>query len=360
MKRQALGRGLSSLIPDKGKDPLAGIDLRSRRSAADMRPEARKQASEAPANKLMDVGPLAEEAFEASAISATAEGIESVPTEYVSPEARAFTHSSEGASSAGTLQWVDIDLIHPNPYQPRKQFPEAEIEELATSVRATGILQPIILRRIDKGFGIVAGERRWRAAQRAGLLKVPAIVREVAEDRLLEMALIENIQRQNLNPIEEARAYLSLIEDFGLTQTEVAEKVGRQRSTIANSIRLLELPSRVQEMVEQGTLTMGHAKALAALPGAKAQEVGAGIVAKGALSVRETESWVKRHTHQVESVNVSQSRPDPHVRAAEEALQQALGTKVRIQPAGGEKGRILIEYYSSDELNRLYDRLVKR
>jgi len=349
MKRQALGRGLSSLIPDKSKDPLAGIDLRTpRRSAADINPEAPKQAISS--TSAVSAGATSAASEAAAIIDPAAAMIgESAPPEHVTPEARA----------SGTLQWVDIDLIHPNPYQPRRQFQETDIEELAASIRSSGILQPIILRRIDRGFGIVAGERRWRAAQRAGLLKVPAIVREVAEDRLLEMALIENIQRQDLNPIEEARAYQSLIEDFGLTQAEVAEKVGRQRSSIANSIRLLDLPPRVQEMVEQGALTMGHAKALAALPGAKAQEVGAGIIAKGGLSVRETESWVKRHT-QVESVKVSQSRPDPHIRAAEEALQQALGTKVRIQPAGGEKGRILIEYYSSDELNRLYDRLVKR
>jgi ParB family chromosome partitioning protein len=345
MKRQALGRGLSSLIPEKGKDPLAGIDLRSpRKSAADTRPETRKQATGDALAQPGEAGAMAMGTLGGPAAE------EAARTERLSPEARA----------AGTLQWVDIDLIHPNPYQPRRQFQEAEIEELAASIRSSGILQPIILRRIDSGFGIVAGERRWRAGQRAGLLKVPAIVREIAEDRLLETALIENIQRQNLNPIEEARAYQSLIEDFGLTQAEVAEKVGRQRSTIANSVRLLDLPQRVQEMVEQGVLTMGHAKALSALPGAKAQEVGAGIIAKGGLSVRETESWVKRHTQSVEPAGAQQPRPDPHIRAAEEALQQALGTKVRIQTAGGEKGRILIEYYSSEELNRLYDRLVKR
>jgi ParB family chromosome partitioning protein len=344
MKRQALGRGLSSLIPEKGKDPVAGIGLRSqRKSAADTTPAGGKQA---PAGAVESVDPMAATDAAVHAVVAA----DAVPVQPPPPEARA----------SGTLQWVDIDRVHPNPYQPRRQFQETEIEELAASIRSNGILQPIIMRRVDGGYGIVAGERRWRAAQRAGLLKVPAIVREVAEDRLLEMALIENIQRQNLNPIEEARAYFALIEDLGLTQAEVAEKVGRQRSTIANSIRLLDLPPRVQEMVEQGALTTGHAKAIAALPGAKAQEVGAGIIVKGGLSVRETESWVKRHTHQVEPASASQARPDPHVRAAEEALQKALGTKVRIQPTGGEKGRILIEYYSSDELNRLYDRLAKR
>ena len=338
MKRQALGRGLSSLIPDKGKDPIAGVDLRSpRTSAADTL--ARRDIGSEP-HGVKGAGPV-------TAVTATAEP--------ASPET-----TSTDARAGGSLQWVDIDRIHPNPYQPRKHFQETEIEELAASIRASGILQPIILRRIDSGYGIVAGERRWRAAQRAGLLEVPAIVREIAEDRLLEVALIENIQRQDLNPIEEARAYLSLIEDFGLTQAEVAEKVGRQRSTIANALRLLELPARVQQMVEQGTLTMGHAKALAALPGAKAQEVGAGIIIKGSLSVRETESWVKRHTHQVVPSTPTPARPDPHVRAAEEALQQALGTKVRIQSSGGEKGRILIEYYSSEELDRLYARLGKR
>src|SRR5262245_53101425 len=288
MKRQALGRGLSSLIPEKGKDPLAGIDLRSpRKSAADVGPEGRKQPVSG----------------DAPAVASVAAATSTEPADDLAASAPA-----SATNPAGTLQWVDIDLIHPNPYQPRKQFPETEIEELASSIRSSGILQPIILRRIDSGYGIAAGERRWRAAQRAGLLKVPAIVREIAEERLLETALIENIQRQNLNPIEEARAYLSLIDDFGFTQAEVAEKVGRQRSSIANSIRLMDLPSRVQEMVEQGALTMGHAKALAALPGAKAQEVGAGIIVKGALSVRETESWVKRHTRDAEPERASQTR----------------------------------------------------
>ena len=353
MKRQALGRGLSSLIPDKGKDPLAGIDLRPpRKSAADTAAEVQRKGPACQGGSST----ISMETATASMETATAEAVPILTETDIAADAG----GSQATHASGTMQWVDIDLIHPNPYQPRKQFPETEIEELAASVRSSGILQPIILRRTGSGYGIVAGERRWRAAQRAGLLKVPAVVREVAEDRLLELALIENIQRQDLNPIEEARAYRSLIEDFGLTQAEVAEKVGRQRPTIANALRLLELPARVQDMVEQGALTTGHAKALASLPGAKAQEVGAGIIAKGGMSVREAESWVKRHTHQVETAGHPQPRQDPHIRAAEEALQQALGTKVRIQPMGGEKGRILIEYYSSEELDRLYDRLAKR
>lgn len=352
MKRQALGRGLSSLIPDKPREPLTGIDPRvSRKSAADVGLERKKSG-----NGGATEGPVS--AMPAAEIVERRD--DALDIRYEAPDIRDESSPSAEARAAGSLQWVDIDRIHPNPYQPRKQFQETEIEELAASIRVSGILQPIILRRIDSGYGIVAGERRWRAAQRAGLHKVPAIVREVAEDRLLEIALIENIQRQDLNAIEEARAYLSLIEDFGLSQAEVAEKVGRQRSSIANSIRLLELPTRVQNLVEQGKLTMGHARALTGLPGARAQEVGAGIVVEKGFSVRETEAWVKRHIHDPQPGIAAPPRQDPHIRAAEEALQQALGTKVRIQPAGGEKGRILIEYYSSEELNRLYDRLAKR
>jgi ParB family chromosome partitioning protein len=263
-----------------------------------------------------------------------------------------------GPIEGGSLQWIDVDRIRPNPLQPRKQFPEEELQELAASIRSSGILQPVIVRRIEGGYGLVAGERRWRAAQRAGLLKVPALIRDVPENRLLEVALVENIQRQDLNPIEEARAYRALTEDLGLSQVEVAERVGRQRSTISNSLRLLALSPRVQDQVEAGALSMGHARALVSLPGPRAQELGAEVIIKRGMSVREAEAWVTRHTDEPAPSRAGVRR-DPNVGAAEEALQRLLGTRVRIVPGKGEKGRILIDYYSAAELDRLYERLAK-
>lgn len=271
---------------------------------------------------------------------------------FVSPGPQALvTDSSTG------LHWIDIDRVRPNRFQPRKRFPEEELEELASSIRSSGILQPIIVRREEGGYGLVAGERRWRAAQRAGLHKVPALVREIPDDRLLETALIENIQRQELNAIEEARAYATLIEELGLTQVEVAERVGRDRTSIANFLRLLSLSPRVQTLVEEGSLSMGHARALTALPGPKAQQLGAEMVVKRGLSVRETEAWVRRHTE--EPSDPVRPRRDPNIGAAEETLQRKLGTRVRIVPGRGEKGRIVIEYFSAAELDRLFDRLSK-
>lgn len=264
------------------------------------------------------------------------------------------------AQSTGTnLQWIDVDRIRPNRFQPRTRFPEEELEELAASIRSTGILQPIIVRREGPGFGLVAGERRWRAAQRAGLLKVPALVRDIPDDRLLETALIENIQRQELNPIEEARAYATLIEKLGLTQAEVAERVGRERSSIANFLRLLSISPKVQTLVEEGILTMGHARTLAGLPTHRGQELGAEIIAKRGMSVREAEAWARRHTEDPPEPR-PRPRADPNVAAAEETLQRLLGTRVRILPGRGEKGQIWIEYYSSAELDRLYNRLTKQ
>ena len=260
---------------------------------------------------------------------------------------------------SGALQWIDIDLIQPNPRQPRKHFPEEEIGELAASIRSSGILQPVIVRRTAEGFGLVAGERRWRAAQRVGLHKIPALVREIPEDRLIEVALIENLQRQDLNPIEEARAYAALIEDYGFSAADVAERVGRQRSTIANALRLLSLSTTVQQMVESGKLTMGHARALAGLPNARAQELGADIFVKRGLSVREAESWVQRHTSDAEPSVTTAPVMDPHVRAAAESLQRHLGTRVRILAGRGEGGRIEIDYHSKAGLEHLYERLVK-
>jgi ParB family transcriptional regulator, chromosome partitioning protein len=249
---------------------------------------------------------------------------------------------------------VDSDLLRPNQFQPRSTMDEGKIEELARSIRANGIIQPIVVRKRDGGYEIVAGERRWRASQRAGLLKVPVVVRDIPDDRLLAVALIENIQREDLNPIEEAHAYRRLAEDYQLTQEQIADAVGKDRSSVANYVRLLKLPQEVRANVGSGVLSMGHARALLGLPDESSQlRVARDVVAKN-LSVRETEALVKRT---IEPVTIKPAADkDVHTRAAEERLRFALGTRVRIvrKRTGGE---IEIEFGSEEELQRLFETL---
>jgi ParB family chromosome partitioning protein len=252
---------------------------------------------------------------------------------------------------------VDTDLLRPNRYQPRTHVDESGIEELARSITANGIIQPIVVRRLERGYEIVAGERRWRAAQRAGLLKVPVVVRDIPEERLLAAALIENIQREDLNPIEEAQAYRRLIDEFHLTQEQVADAVGKDRSSVANYLRLLKLPQEVRANVGSGALSMGHARALLGLPDdAALLRVARDVVSKS-LSVRETEAIVKK------AARPPEPRPEPktdvHTRAAEEKMRFALGTRARIVRKG-KGGRIEIDFDSEDELQRLYEYLTER
>jgi ParB family chromosome partitioning protein len=226
---------------------------------------------------------------------------------------------------------------------------------LAQSVQAQGVLQPVIVRsNPEGGYDLVAGERRWRAAQIAGLLKIPAIVKDVADDRMLEIALIENLQREELNPIEEANAYQSLIDDLKLTQQEIAERVGKQRATIANAIRLLNLPPDVQELIKAAQISAGHAKALAALTVASEQIELARQIAKLGLSVRQAEALagsIGRRSSR--SVAKKPADRDPNVVAAEETLQSAIGTRVRIVQ-GKKGGRLEIHFFSDEELERVY------
>ena len=220
------------------------------------------------------------------------------------------------------------------------------------------MIQPIIARRAGAGFEIIAGERRWRAAQRAGLLKVPVVIRDVPDERLLEVALIENLQRDDLNPIEEAAAYRRLIDELKMTQDAVAAAVGKDRSSITNTLRLLRLPDEVRNLVSAGSLSMGHARALLGLDSAAAQrELAREIVAKG-LSVRETEALVKRQAAPVETAKPAAKKKDPNTRAAEEKLRFALGTDVEIIRRG-KGGRIEITFTSEDELDRLYEKLTE-
>jgi ParB family chromosome partitioning protein len=229
---------------------------------------------------------------------------------------------------------------------------ETKIEELARSIRSNGIIQPIVVRRVDGGYEIVAGERRWRASQRAGLLKVPVVVRDVPDDKLLAAALIENIQREDLNPIEEAHAYRRLADEYQLTQDQIADAVGKDRSSIANYIRLLKLPQEIRSGVGSGALSMGHARALLALPDEASQlQLSRDVTAKN-LSVRETEALVKRVTEPASPRTPVEK--DVHTRAAEERLRFALGTRVRIQRKR-KGGQIEIDFGSEDELQRLFE-----
>jgi ParB family chromosome partitioning protein len=249
---------------------------------------------------------------------------------------------------------VDTDRLRPNRFQPRTRMDDARIEELSRSIRAHGIIQPVVVRRAEDGYEIVAGERRWRAAQRAGLLKVPVVVRDIPDERLLAAALIENIQRQDLNPLEEAHAYRRLADEFGLTQEQIAESVGKDRSSIANYVRLLRLPNEVRDNVASGELSMGHARALLALPDETAQlRLARDVVAKQ-LSVRETESLVRRAGPP--AAPAEEPAKDVHTRAAEERLRFVLGTRVRIVRRR-KGGRIEVDFASEDELQRLFERL---
>jgi ParB family chromosome partitioning protein len=256
---------------------------------------------------------------------------------------------------------ADVDRLSPNSFQPRGRIDDdAKLEELARSIQSNGVIQPIVVRRVGDRFQIIAGERRWRAAQKAGLLRVPIVVRDVAEGQeqsLLEMALIENIQRENLNPIDEALAYRRLTDEFHLTHEAIAAAVGKDRTSVANYVRLLKLPDEVRAEVSAGTLSMGHARALLSLDGEPDQRRTARDVIARGLSVRETEALVKKLLEGAKPPAGATAAPvDVHTRAAEDRLRLALGTRVRIVRKGA-RGRIEIDFVSEDELIRLYEQL---
>lgn len=257
------------------------------------------------------------------------------------------------------LMMLDTDSIEPNRVQPRSQF--KDLEGLAVSIKENGIIQPVIVTEKDGIFQLVAGERRWKAAQMAGVSQIPAILRHVSDDRRLELALVENLQRQELNPVEEARAYHLLLTDLHLTQQEVARRVGKDRSTVANQLRILKLPDKVQDLVADGKLDAGHAKAILSLSRSEQQVSVAQQVVKDSLSVRETEELVRglQGPSGKKLKPVPPRKRDPNVEAAEERLCRSLATKVRIRE-GKKKGtgRIEIDYFTEDELDRLFSRLV--
>ncbi len=259
---------------------------------------------------------------------------------------------------------VPISEIRPNPRQPRRYFNEAKIAELSESIRNQGILQPLVVRKIPQGYELILGERRFRAAQRAQLDRVPVIVKEVSDAESLEIALIENIQREELTPIEEALAYRQLVEEFNLTQEQVAQRVGKSRPVITNLLRVLNLPEEIKEKIDKGTITVGHARALLALNIPEQQLEMAQRITKQGLSVRATETLVSQ-SNVIEGLSVQSSVPenstvlqktDIFLSAVEEDLVRALGTKVRLIPRK-KGGKIEIEYYSNDELEGLVQRL---
>ena len=273
----------------------------------------------------------------------------------------------------GTIE-VDIDQLAPSDQQPRLQLDDERLAELAESIKANGIIQPILVRRTGSTYRIIAGERRWRASQRAGLLKVPVVIRDVpegAEQQLLELALVENLQREDLNPVDEALAYQRLADDFGLTQEQIAAAVGKDRTSIANYLRLLRLPEEVRGDLVSGALSMGHARALLALPDPPSQRQAARDVVSKSLSVRDTEALVKKLAAPPRTVPAEPGPPpaDVHTKAAEDRLRFALGTKVQIVRRGGRGkgtkaradrgGRIEITFTSESELHRLFEHLTE-
>ena len=259
-----------------------------------------------------------------------------------------------------SLREIDIDRILPNAKQPRKNFDEDGLNELADSIRAHGVIQPIVVEPLQDGFyQIVAGERRWRASQRAGLVRVPAVIRDLVTESSLEIALIENLQREDLNPIEEAQAYEKLISDLGLTQEEVAGRVGKNRATITNMLRLLRLPAEVQLWISENKLSIGHAKVLLSLIDPDAILDAARKIIQGGISVRQSEALVSRILKRSDKKDEAvEENVDPNVVAAIHALEQVLGTKVTIHESGG-KGKVELHFFSPEEMNRLYDGLMR-
>lgn len=257
---------------------------------------------------------------------------------------------------------VELDAIVPGPMQPRTHFDEVGLESLASSIRSHGVVQPILVRRLGDGYELIAGERRWRAARLAGLSRVPVLVKDIPDKDVLEIALIENIQREDLNPIEEAQAYKRLIDSVGLTQEALASRLGRDRSYITNYLRLLRLPEDLQQLVREGRLSTGHARTLLGLPHADLQRRIARQILEGDLSVRATESLVQKATERVTpKATVSVRTADPNIRAAETKLRRVLGTQVRIVQQSAEgRGKIEISFFSSADRDRLYSLLTSQ
>jgi ParB family chromosome partitioning protein len=290
------------------------------------------------------------------------------PEPKTSPEPTSIQPHATTASAAASAparetvhpgpQQVDIDLIEPSPYQPRTRFREEALDELARSIQASGIIQPLVVRPIGSRFQLIAGERRWRAAQRGGLSKVPVIVRQVSDNLALEMTLVENIQREDLNAIEAARAFERLMNEAQLTQEAVAERTGKDRATVANAIRLLKLEPKIQDWIEEGKLSAGHGRALLAVPDSQLRMRYAQRAARGGLTVRQIEKLAARRARNGPAP--AELHLDANIRSALDELQRHLGTKVLLhQKTKVRPGQLVLEYYDDAQLMGLYDRLMK-
>jgi len=281
-----------------------------------------------------------------------------LPGKTIGPTTGAAVATAAISGPAPTI--LPVDAIQPNPMQPRVVFQHDRLEELAASIRVNGIIQPLIVRRHEGQYQLIAGERRWRAAKLAGLKDVPVVLQEIADPLLLELALIENIQREDLNAIETAQAYDRLGRELGLSQEEIGRRTGKDRSSIANALRLLKLPAEVQLLLAEHRLSMGHARAVLGLPTAEQQiEISEKAAAQG-LSVRQVEALVQELTSdRPRKERNKDAAVDPNVRAAVDELERALGTRVRIVELSEQRGRIEIEYFSQAELDRLFQHIVR-
>ncbi len=283
-------------------------------------------------------------------------GLDSLISKKIDKDIEKKVKPEEENVSRETL--LPISSIEPNREQPRRAFDEDALEELAESIKIHGIIQPLIVCKRDKTYEIIAGERRWRAAMKAGLKKVPVLIRDYSEQELYEVALIENLQRENLNAIEEAVAYRKLIEEYSLTQEQVAERVSKNRSTVTNALRLLKLEDRVQELLISGELSAGHARALLAIADPESQVAAAEKIVSNGMSVREAESFVKKQLAPKKEDKPKKKEPEAVARAYaryEEKLKQALGTKVAITGREGNTGKIEVSFFSLDEFERLME-----
>jgi len=285
--------------------------------------------------------------------SALGKGLDSLLQQY---------EDNDDINSNDGVKEIEIKLIIPNPDQPRKTFSEEALKELADSIREQGVIQPVILEKSDDRYIIIAGERRFRASRLAGLDTIPGLIRNYTNEQKLEIALIENIQREDLNSIEEAKAYLSLINNLDLSQEEIARKVGKKRSTIANSLRLLKLPEDIQNSLVGGDISAGHARAILSVLNPSDMRILFSRILTNGLSVRESEKQAAELNNGIrKSLSVSSKtskNPDPEIRRIEQKFLDALGTKVSVR-GGLKKGKIEINYYSLDDLERIYDMLVK-
>ncbi|MBQ6469912.1 MAG: ParB/RepB/Spo0J family partition protein [Lachnospiraceae bacterium] len=358
VKRGGLGRGLDSLIPNKKPGIGAAPEEAAKKSGTKGTTEEKKKAktgkNEKPAVKAavkkVEKAPVKTKPKPETKSNTTKEPIPETA------EAKTAAAAGSESESADKVVMMKISQVEPNRSQPRKEFDKEKLEELAESIRQYGVIQPLLVQKNDGYYEIIAGERRWRAAQIAGIKQVPVIIRDYTEQEVVEVSLIENIQREDLNPIEQANAYLRLMDEFHMTQENIAKRVSKSRAAITNAVRLLRLPEEIREMLIYGDLSEGHARALLAVPDPEIQIKTARTIVQNGASVRETEKIVKELlSPAVRKKREPKPANDVIYRDIEEQMKRVLGTKVSIRRKNKNAGKIEIDYYSADELERILD-----